>query len=79
MCYPALLGSIVIALGTAALVGYAAGIPVPTAGAVIIRCRFTPQSASPCWAVGSWAWRGTLRRETGEAPAWLPALAAAAI
>ncbi|HEX6434805.1 MAG TPA: PAS domain S-box protein, partial [Gemmatimonadales bacterium] len=78
--YPALLGSIVIALGTAALVGYAAGVPgaygwgnfnrmsVHTALGLILLGGGT---------VGL-AWNAA-QGERSEAPPWLPALAVVAV
>jgi PAS domain S-box-containing protein len=78
--YPAMLGSIVIALGTAALVGYAAGLPgaygwghlnpmsVHTALGFILLGGGT---------VGL-AWNAALG-ETSEAPPWLPSLAVIAV
>jgi PAS domain S-box-containing protein len=78
--YPALLGSIVIALGTAALVGYAAGVP----GAY----RWGPfNSMAVHTALGflllgggvvGLAWNAA-HRETAGAPDWLPTLAGVAV
>ena len=47
--WPALLGSIVVAIGTAALVGYAAGIPGAYCWGNFNAWRFIPQLALPCW------------------------------
>jgi hypothetical protein len=60
--YPALLGSIVIALGTAALVGYAAGVPGAYGWGTSIGCRCTPRWVLSCWAGASLDWLGTRRR-----------------
>jgi PAS domain S-box-containing protein len=77
---PALLGSIVIALGTAALVGYAAGLTGAYAWG-----RFNPMAVHT--AIGftllggglvGLAWNAAETR-TGEAPPWLPLLAAVVV
>ena len=77
---PALLGAIVIALGTAALVGYAAGVPGAYGWsghnpmAVHTAIGFTLLGGG----IAGLAWN-TAYHETGEAPAWLPVLAAAVV
>jgi PAS domain S-box-containing protein len=77
---PALLGAIVIALGTAALVGYAAGVPGAYGWsghnpmAVHTAIGFTLLGGG----IAGLAWN-TAYRETGEAPGWLPVLAAAVV
>jgi PAS domain S-box-containing protein len=77
---PALVGAIVIALGTAALVGYAAGVPGAYGWgghnpmAVHTAIGFTLLGGG----IAGLAWN-TAYRETGEAPAWLPLLAAAMV
>lgn len=77
---PALLGSIVIALGTAALVGYAAGVPGAygwshfNSMAVHTAIGFTLLGGG----VAGLAWNAA-QQETGEAPSWLPLLAAATV
>jgi PAS domain S-box-containing protein len=78
--YPALLGAIVIALGTTALVGYAAGIPGAYGWsgnnpmAVHTAIGFTLLGGG----IAGLAWN-TAYQETGEAPGWLPLLAAAVV
>ena len=74
--WPALMGSIVIALGTAALVGYAAGVPGAYAWG-----RFNPMAVHTALGftlVGGGlvglAWNAA-QDTTGEAPPWLPLLA----
>ncbi len=74
--WPALMGSIVIALGTAALVGYAAGVP----GAYVWG-RFNPMAVHTALGftlVGGGlvglAWNAA-QDPTGDAPSWLPLLA----
>ena len=77
---PALLGAIVIGLGTAALVGYAAGVPGAYGWgrhnpmAVHTAIGFTLLGGG----IAGLAWN-TAQRETGEAPASLPLLAAAVV
>jgi PAS domain S-box-containing protein len=77
---PALLGSVVIAFGTAALVGYAAGIPGAYGWST-----FNPMSVHTAFGftllgggIAGLAWNAT-QRETGIAPPWLPLLAAAVV
>jgi PAS domain S-box-containing protein len=78
--WPALLGSIVIAIGTAALVGYAAGIPGAycwgnfNGMAVHTAIGFTLLGGS----IVGLAWNQA-QQSTGEAPAWLPVLASVAV
>jgi PAS domain S-box-containing protein len=77
---PALLGAIVIALGTAALVGYAAGLPGAYGWsnhnpmAVHTAIGFTLLGGG----IAGLAWNSAYL-ETGEAPPWLPVLAAAVV
>jgi PAS domain S-box-containing protein len=77
---PALLGAVVVALGTAALVGYAAGVPGAYGWnghnpmAVHTAIGFTLLGGG----IAGLAWN-TANHETGEAPAWLPVLAAAVV
>jgi PAS domain S-box-containing protein len=77
---PALLGAIVTALGTAALVGYAAGVPGAYGWsghnpmAVHTAIGFTLLGGG----IAGLAWN-TAHLETGEAPPWLPVLAAAVV
>jgi PAS domain S-box-containing protein len=78
--YPAMLGSVVIALGTAALVGYAAGLPGAYGWG-----RLNPMSVHSALGfillgggtVGL-AWNAALG-ESSEAPHWLPSLAVIAV
>jgi two-component system sensor histidine kinase VicK len=78
--YPALLGTIVIALGTAALVGYAAELPGAYAWgasspmAVHTALGFILLGGG---AVGL-AWNAS-QRESSEAPPWIPTLSAVAV
>jgi PAS domain S-box-containing protein len=78
--FPALLGAIVIALGTAALVGYAAGMPGAYGWsghnpmAVHTAIGFTLLGGG----IAGLAWN-TAHQETGHPPAWLPVLAAAVV
>ena len=78
--YPALLGSIVIALGTAALVGYAADIPGAYGWGHFNRLAI--HSAFGFILLGGGvvglAWNAA-RAESPEAPPWLPTLAAVAV
>jgi PAS domain S-box-containing protein len=78
--YPALLGTIVIALGTAALVGYAAGLPGAYGWG-----RFNPMSVHTALGfillgggVVGLAWNAATA-EPAEAPSWLPGLAGVAV
>ncbi len=78
--WPAMLGAIVIAVGTAALVGYAAGLPGAYGWsghnpmAVHSAIGFTLLGGG----IAGLAWN-TACHETGEAPAWLPILAAVVV
>jgi PAS domain S-box-containing protein len=78
--YPALLGSIVIALGTAALVGYAAGVPGAYGWGHFNRMAI--HSALGFILLGGGvvglAWNAA-DAESSEAPHWLPVLSAAAV
>jgi PAS domain S-box-containing protein len=78
--YPALLGSIVIALGTAALVGYAAGLPAAYGWAHYN--RMSVHTALGFILLGGGvvglAWNAAQSR-TSEAPSWLPTLAGVAV
>jgi PAS domain S-box-containing protein len=78
--YPALLGSIVIALGTAALVGYAADIPGAYGWGHWNRMAI--HSAFGFLLLGGGvvglAWNAA-KGESTEAPPWLPTLAAVAV
>ncbi|HEU4681781.1 MAG TPA: PAS domain S-box protein, partial [Gemmatimonadales bacterium] len=78
--WPALLGSVVIALGTAALAGYAASVP----GAYVWG-RFNPMALHTALGfillgggIIGLAWNAA-QNESREAPAWLPTLAAVAV
>jgi len=77
---PALLGSIVVALGTAALVGYAAGVPGAYGWS-----HYNPMGVHTAigftllgGAIAGLAWNAA-RDESGETPAWLPVLASAVV
>lgn len=78
--FPALLGSIVIALGTAALVGYAAGVPGAYGWGDFN--RMSVHTALGFILVGGGlvglAWNAA-QGEPSEAPPWVPALAAVAV
>jgi PAS domain S-box-containing protein len=78
--YPALLGSIVIAIGTAALVGYAAGVPGAYGWG-----RFNQMAIHTALGfillgggVVGLAWNAA-RAESPDPPSWLPALATVAV
>ena len=77
---PALLGSIVIALGTAALVGYAAGVPGAYGWGDFN--RMSVHTALGFILLGGGivglAWNAA-QGERSEAPPWLPSLAAVAV
>lgn len=77
---PALLGSIVIALGTAALVGYAAGIPGAYGWGHFNRMAIHTALGFILLGGGvvGLAWNAA-RAESSEAPYWLPVLAAVAV
>jgi PAS domain S-box-containing protein len=78
--YPALLGTIVIALGTAALVGYAAGVPGAYGWGHFN--RMSVHTALGFILLGGGivglAWNAA-QGNRAEAPPWLPALAAVAV
>jgi PAS domain S-box-containing protein len=78
--YPALLGSIVIALGTAALVGYAAGVPGAYGWGHFN--RMSVHTALGFLLLGGGvvglAWNAA-QRESTEAPSWLPILGGVAV
>ena len=78
--YSALLGSIVIALGTAALVGYAAGVPGAYGWGHFN--RMSVHTALGFILVGGGvvglAWNAA-QGESSEAPPWFPVLAAVAV
>jgi PAS domain S-box-containing protein len=78
--YPALLGSIVIAVGTAALVGYAAGVPGAYGWGHFP--RMSVHTALGFILLGGGivglAWNAAQGERPG-APPWLPALAAVAV
>lgn len=77
---PALLGSIVIAIGTAAMVGYAADVPGAygwgryNSMAVHTALGFTLLGGG----IVGLAWNAA-QAETGDTPAWLPLLASVAV
>jgi PAS domain S-box-containing protein len=78
--YPALLGTIVIALGTGALVGYAAGVPGAYGWG-----HFNPMSVHTALGfillgggIVGLAWNAA-QGLSSEAPPWLPTLAAVAV
>src|SRR5687768_2321922 len=77
---PALLGSIVIALGTAALVGYAAGIPGAYGWGHFNRMAIHTALGFILLGGGvvGLAWNAA-EAESSEAPHWLPVLAAVAV
>jgi PAS domain S-box-containing protein len=78
--YPALLGSIVIALGTAALVGYAAGVPGAYGWGHFNRMAVHTALGFILLGGGivGLAWNAA-QGESSEAPPWLPTLAAVAV
>jgi PAS domain S-box-containing protein len=78
--FPALLGSIVIALGTAALVGYAAGVPAAYGWGHFNRMAVHTALGFILLGGGivGLAWNEA-RAHPGETPTWLPALAAVAV
>lgn len=77
---PALLGSIVIALGTAALVGYAAGVPGAYGWGHFNRMAIHTALGFILLGGGvvGLAWHAA-RAASSEAPHWLPVLAAVAV
>jgi PAS domain S-box-containing protein len=78
--YPALLGSVVIALGTAALVGYAAGIPGAYGWGQFNRMAIHTAFGFILLGGGvvGLAWNAA-KAGSSEAPHWLPVLAAVAV
>lgn len=78
--YPALLGSIVIALGTAALVGYAAGLLGAYGWSHFNRMAIHTALGFILLGGGvvGLAWNA-VRTETSEAPPWPPTLASVAV
>jgi PAS domain S-box-containing protein len=78
--YPALLGSIVIALGTAALVGYAADVPGAYGWGHFNRMAIHTALGFILLGGGvvGLAWNAA-KTETSDAPHWLPVLAAIAV
>jgi PAS domain S-box-containing protein len=78
--YPALLGSIVIALGTAALVGYAAGIPGAYGWGHFNQMAIHTALGFILLGGGvvGLAWNAA-KEEFTEAPPWLPVLTAVAV
>jgi PAS domain S-box-containing protein len=78
--WPALLGSIVVALGTAALVGYAADVPRAYGWGDFNRMALHTAFGFSLLGGGivGLAWKKA-QRESGETPDWLPSLAAIAI
>jgi PAS domain S-box-containing protein len=78
--FPALLGSIVIALGTAALVGYAAGVPGAYGWGHSNRMAIHTALGFILLGGGvvGLAWNAA-KAESTEAPHWLPALAGVAV
>jgi PAS domain S-box-containing protein len=78
--YPALLGSVVIALGTAALVGYAAGIPGAYGWGHFNRMAIHTAFGFILLGGGvvGLAWNAA-RAQSSEAPPWLPTLTAVAV
>jgi PAS domain S-box-containing protein len=78
--YPALLGSIVVALGTAALVGYAAGVPGAYGWANFN--RMSVHTALGFILLGGGvvglAWNAA-QDDTSDLPSWLPTLAGLAV
>jgi PAS domain S-box-containing protein len=78
--FPALLGSIVIALGTAALVGYAAGVPGAYGWGHFNRMAIHTALGFILLGGGvvGLAWNAA-KAEATEAPHWLPALVGVAV
>jgi PAS domain S-box-containing protein len=78
--YPAVLGSIVIAIGTAALVGYAAGVPGAYGWGQFNRMAVHTALGFILLGGGTvgLAWKAA-QDESSEAPAWLPSLAVVAV
>jgi PAS domain S-box-containing protein len=78
--YPALLGSVVIALGTAALVGYAAGVPGAYGWGHFNRMAIHTALGFILLGGGviGLAWNAA-KTGSSEAPLWLPAIVAVAV
>jgi len=78
--WPALLGSIVVALGTAALVGYAAGVPHAYGWGNFNRMALHSAVGFSLLGGGivGLAWNKA-QSESGETPDWLPGLSAIAV
>jgi PAS domain S-box-containing protein len=78
--YPPLLGSMVTALGTAALVGYAAGIPGAYGWGHLNRMAIHTALGFILLGGGviGLAWNAC-KAESSEAPPWIPAVAAVAV
>jgi PAS domain S-box-containing protein len=78
--YPALLGSVVIALGTAALVGYAAGVPGAYGWGHFNRMAIHTALGFILLGGGviGLAWNAA-KTGSSEAPLWLPAVVAVAV
>lgn len=78
--WPALFGSIVVALGTAALVGYAADVPHAYGWGNFNRMALHSAVGFSLLGGGivGLAWNKA-QSESGEAPAWLPGLSAIAV
>jgi PAS domain S-box-containing protein len=78
--WPALLGSIVVALGTAALVGYAAGVPHAYGWGNFNRMALHSAVGFSLLGGGivGLAWNKA-KSESGETPDWLPGLSAIAV
>jgi two-component system, OmpR family, sensor histidine kinase VicK len=78
--YPAVLGTIVIALGTAALVGYAAGVPGAYGWGSLNRMAVHTALGFILLGGGTvgLAWNAA-QGESSDPPAWLPSLAVVAV
>jgi PAS domain S-box-containing protein len=78
--WPALLGSIVVALGTAALIGYAADVPHAYGWGNFNRMALHTAIGFSLLGGGivGLAWKKA-QSETGETPDWLPGLSAIAV
>jgi PAS domain S-box-containing protein len=78
--WPALLGAIVVALGTAALVGYAADVPQAYGWGDFNRMAFHTAIGFSMLGGGivGLAWNNA-QSESGETPDWLPGLSAIAV
>jgi PAS domain S-box-containing protein len=78
--WPALLGAVVVALGTAALVGYAADVPQAYGWGGFKRMAFHTAVGFSLLGGGivGLAWNNA-QSESGETPDWLPSLSAIAV